>query len=110
VTAPVEDPGGDSGDLGPVVAGAVGAVVARIARRITALQRRVDRAVTWRQGTVTAVQAGPPVTVTVDVGETNPLLNVRCQGWYSAKPPAVNDVVGLLSLGAGRWLCIGTMP
>jgi hypothetical protein len=61
---------------------------------------RATTAMQLRQGVVTATAAGPPKTVTVQLGgETTPAAGAR---YLASHTPAVNDAVWVLVAGRTR--------
>lgn len=56
-----------------------------------------------RQGKVTSIQAGPPRTLTVNIGGTD-YAGIRCMDHVN---PTVAEGVWILDMGIGRWIAFG---
>lgn len=79
--------------------------ISLLAREVSALRAQLVDLASVRQGKVTAVAYGPPVTCTVQVGEAI-YPDVRCLHGYT---PTVDDAPWLVSLGSGRRFALGPL-
>ena len=81
----------------------------RLAEAVNRGGRLQDGVVVLHEGTVTGVDAGPPVTVDVDDVKGGTVVGVVCTDQYAATA-AVDDHVLLHYWGGGRWYAVGSVP